>query len=391
MMKDVIVVVFFLLLCVILGFLPNKQKSTYYQHSIHAKAEVLAVDNEDIQNLAVIRIGTQKLDARLLNGPHEGSEIPVINQLQGKMEFDEIYRLGDNILVEYRYKDDKTVGYSRGYYRLEIELFLAVLFALFLIAVAGVTGFKALISFVFAGLLVWKVMIPLFLRDIDPFPVAILVVGGLTASVSLLIGGISRKGLVTFIGSFSGLFFASVLSLVFASGFRIHGAVRPFAEALLYSGYAHLDLSRIFISGIIIACSGAVMDLAMDISAAMHEIIEKKPDIKFTDHVLSGLRVGRSVIGTMTTTLLLAYSGGYTTMLMFHMGEGTPMVQFLNINYIAAEILNVFVGSFGLVAVAPFTALTGGLIYRTTRSSAILLNPVSNSGDQLNSSRTFSS
>ncbi len=278
-MKDLIVVLFFLVLCAVLVFIPTGYKSSFYEGSIHAKAEVLSVDNDDIQNLSVIQVGTQILRTRLLDGPHKGMEVKTINQLQGKKEIDEIYSRGDDVLVEYRFKGDKTTVYTRGHYRLEVEIILAVLFAVFLVLVAGFTGFKA----------------------------------------------------------------------------------------LMYSGFAHLNLTSIFVSGIIIACSGAVMDLAMDIAASMHEIREKKPDIGYTEHVLSGMKVGRSVIGTMTTTLLLAYSGGYTTMLMYHMGQGTPPAQFFNINYIAAEILNVFVGSFGLVAVAPFTAITGGLIFKYKR------------------------
>ena len=34
-----------------------------------------------------------------------------------------------------------------------------------------------------------------------------------------------------------------------------------------------------------------------------------------------------------------------------------------NFNHVAAEVLKTLVGSFGLVAVAPFTAVTGGLLY----------------------------
>jgi len=280
--------------------------------------------------------------------------------------------------VEYRFKGDQTTAYTRGYYRLELELLLALLFAVFLIMVAGWTGFKALLSFVFAALAIWKLLIPLFLRNYDPFAVAILIVGLLTASVSFLVGGLSRRGLVTFLGSFSGLVFASVLAIVFSRGFRIHGAVRPLSESLLYAGFPHLNLTRIFVSGIIIACSGAVMDLAMDISASMHEILEKKPGIGHWEHAWSGLRIGRSVIGTMTTTLLLAYSGGYTTMLMFYMGQGVPLRQFFNINYVAAEILNIFVGSFGLVAVAPFTAFIGAVVFHfPRRARAIDTHPSS--------------
>jgi uncharacterized membrane protein len=48
---------------------------------------------------------------------------------------------------------------------------------------------------------------------------------------------------------------------------------------------------------------------------------------------------------------------------MVFMAQGIPPIYLLNTNYVAAEILKTIVGSFGLVTVAPFTALVGGLIY----------------------------
>jgi uncharacterized membrane protein len=119
----------------------------------------------------------------------------------------------------------------------------------------------------------------------------------------------------------------------------------------------------IFLSGIFLACSGAVMDLSMDIAASMDEVKNKRPEIGFRELFGSGMAVGRSVVGTMTTTLLLAYSGGYTAMMMNFMGQGLQIGQILNMNFVASEILNVFVGSFGLVAVAPFTAIVGAVLY----------------------------
>jgi uncharacterized membrane protein len=68
----------------------------------------------------------------------------------------------------------------------------------------------------------------------------------------------------------------------------------------------------------------------------------------------------------MTTTLLLAYSGGYTAMLMVFIAQGTPLINVLNITYVSAEILHTLVGSFGLVLVAPLTALIGGIAYNRT-------------------------
>jgi uncharacterized membrane protein len=106
-----------------------------------------------------------------------------------------------------------------------------------------------------------------------------------------------------------------------------------------------------------------MMDLAMDVSASMDEIASKLPDISRKEALMSGIRVGRAVVGTMTTTLLFAYSGGYITLLMVFMAQGVPLANLFNLIYVSAEVLNTLVGSFGLVTVAPFTALIGAFFH----------------------------
>ena len=135
-----------------------------------------------------------------------------------------------------------------------------------------------------------------------------------------------------------------------------------YSESLLYAGYQHLNLTQIFMASIFIGASGAVMDLSVDICSAVHEVVEKRPDISRWEAARSGMNVGRAAMGTMTTTLLLAYSGGYVALLMVFMAQGTPIDNILNYKYVASEIIHTVVGSFGLVTVAPFTALTSGFL-----------------------------
>lgn len=163
-------------------------------------------------------------------------------------------------------------------------------------------------------------------------------------------------------GSLLGVLTTCVLGIVFTDLFKIHGAVMANSESLLYSGYENLDLTAIFMSSIFIGASGAMMDLAVDITAAVSEVVEKKPEIGWLEAAKSGMNVGHAAMGTMTTTLLLAYSGGCVALLMVFMAQGTPVNHILNYKYVAAEVLDTIAGSFGLVTVAPFTALVAGLI-----------------------------
>ena len=59
------------------------------------------------------------------------------------MEYDEIYKPGDHILVEYKlHEGNINLAYTRGYYRLNHELLLIALFAVLLFAVAASQGSK---------------------------------------------------------------------------------------------------------------------------------------------------------------------------------------------------------------------------------------------------------
>jgi len=332
---------------------------------LHARGRVVAADNSQVRQNLIVKTEAQFLTVRLLSGPHQDREISITNMLTGKMEFDEFYETGAVVLVEYDARDGKPAhGVARGHYRLTLQLVLIGLFALLLLIVAGATGVKAVLSFVFTAMLLWKLFFPLLLRGFPPLYTGIGIVALLTAVITFSVGGLNRRGVATFAGAMLGVLLTCGLAVWFAKGFSLHGAVRPFSETLLYSGYYSLDLTGIFIASVFIASSGAVMDLAMDIAASMDEIKRKHPSIGALEHIRSGLRVGRAVIGTMTTTLLLAYSSSHITMFLLFMAKGLPAANILNAPFIAAEVLNILVGSFGLVTVAPFTALVAGVLYR---------------------------
>lgn len=174
--------------------------------------------------------------------------------------------------------------------------------------------------------------------------------------------GFDIKTVTAAAGSLLGTLTTCVIGVIFMDVFKIHGAVMSSSESLLYAGYQHLDLTAIFMSSIFIGAAGAMMDLAVDITSAINEVVEKRPDIKWKGAFGSGMNVGRAAMGTMTTTLLLAYSGGYVALLMVFMAQGTPVSHIRNYKYVSAEILDTIVGSLGLVTVAPFTALIGGIL-----------------------------
>ena len=248
------------------------------------------------------------------------------------------------------------------YLRVPDELFLAALFILFLIIFAGRTGVRAVLSFALTVLAIWKLLVPLYLNGWNPIWIGLMINLLLTTVIIALVYGFDNRCMAAVSGSFLGILVTCVLGILFTDLFKIHGAVMAYSESLLYAGFQHLNLTQIFMASIFLGSSGAVMDLAVDITSAVYEVVEKKPDIHPWEAVRSGMNVGRAAMGTMTTTLLLAYSGGYIALLMVFMAQGTPTEHIFNYKYVAAEIIHTVIGSFGLVSVAPFTAMCSGLL-----------------------------
>ncbi len=363
--SDQWLVLFYIFISTILIFLPTGFEKRDAMKSIRCRGRVLDIDNTNLHQLGMIKKGSQMVTLELLDGPFKGRQYEGSNQLMGQMSRDKIFKIGDTAFVVLSLNEDDKVIYvnPQEHYRLGAEFILAGLFVLLLILFGGWTGFKAILSFTFSILVLWKILIPLLLKGYDPVISSLAIVFLLNAAIIFIVAGTKKMGITAFLGACMGITTSSILARVFVKVVHIHGAVLPFSETLLYSGFGHLDITRIFTAAIFIAASGAVMDLAVDVAAALEEIVSKKPEISFLEAFKSGLFIGRAVVGTMTTTLLFAYSGGFITLLMAFMAQGIKVTSILNLVYVSAEVIKTLVGSFGLVTVAPFTALIGAMIY----------------------------
>lgn len=351
-----------LLTAILIAIPTGYEDALLYQDMERAWGIVTEVDNSAIVESGIIQSGEQTCKMQIQNGIFKEQRIEAVNFLSGSLEKDKIFQVGDKALVTISLNDGKiSSAVMSDHYRLNKEVILLLAFAFLLILVAGKNGIMAIFSFAITVLSIWKILVPLYLKGYPPIGIGIGITLFLTCIIIFFVYGLDRRTITASLGALLGILTTCILGMLFTDIFKIHGAVMPDSESLLYSGYQNLNLTQIFMSSIFIGASGAMMDLSVDITSAVYEVIEKKPEIAWKEAAMSGMNVGRAAMGTMTTTLLLAYSGGYITLLMVFMAQGTPISHILNYKYVAAEILDTVVGSFGLVTVAPFTALVSGI------------------------------
>ena len=366
-----------LLAILILLFLPTGfEGALVYQEAERCTAQVLSVDDSAIIDTGLVRSGEQRCQLEILDGMFQGQTVSGVNMLNGSLEQDKVFQPGDKALVVVSHNGDTITNVTMSdHYRLGWELVMAIGFAIFLILFAGPTGVRAIASFVLTVLTLWKVLVPLYLKGYNPIWIGLVITLFLTVLIIALVYGFDRRCWAAVSGSFLGILVTCVLGVLFTDLFQIHGAVMSYSESLLYSGYQDLNLTQIFMASIFIGASGAIMDLSVDITSAVYEVVEKRPDLTWWEATRSGMNVGRAAMGTMTTTLLFAYSGGYVALLMVFMAQGTPVENILNYKYVAAELIHTVIGSFGLVTVAPFTALCAGVFLTRKEKQAEEMAP----------------
>ncbi|HTY24824.1 MAG TPA: YibE/F family protein [Desulfomonilaceae bacterium] len=367
--RDTVFVLLILLVTCALLLMPNLYNSPYAREEERCAGQVLAVDDSLVKQFGIVKAGSQKLQVRLLDGPYAGREVVASNVLIGKMESDKMFRSGDKVfLVLTTLGNNITAATAYDHYRLKIEALLIALFAAVLIGFTGWSGAKALLAFLFTVVTVWKVLLPGVLMGYDPIWTALLAVIVIAGVTLFSIAGVGRTALVAWLGALLGVFLTAALASFLFPPFRLHGAILAYSETLLYSGFENLNLERLFIAAVFLGASGAVIDLSIDVSAAMNEVSRKRPDLSIKELMKSGLYVGRPMATTMVTTLFMAYMSEYMALLMVLLSKGIPPLQVANLNFISAEVLKTVVGSFGLITVAPFTALVGGYLYGKRRS-----------------------
>ena len=353
-----------LLLLLVVGALllrPAERELTAAQKRQFATAKVTDVLYDDAVSAdwsEGLRLGTQLLEVEVLSGPWKGSVLETYNYLTAYANVD--CSVGTRIIVRLEEGDNgepyvvSVPNYDRG----TILFGMLAVFALILVAIGGKKGLMALLGLVYTLAGVWFLLIPMILKGLPSIPSAI-AVAALTAVASLLmLTGFSRKTLCAALGCVCGVAAAGLFAWAVGQITPISGFNMSEAEELVLRAYdSDLEIRGLLVSGILIAALGAVMDVAMSISSACWELREVDPTLSAGRLFRSGLNIGRDAMGTMANTLILAFAGASLNMLILFQVYGYPLIQILNSDGMAVELIQSVAGSVGILLTVPLVAL----------------------------------
>jgi uncharacterized membrane protein len=228
----------------------------------------------------------------------------------------------------------------------------------------GVKGVKTLIALVITCFAIFLVFVPAVLCGYNIYFWSLVVCVFVTVVSMIMINSLSKKTFVAIAGSLCGVIMSAILTVVMNKFLRLTGMLD---DSYLYLSLLNperpINLNATIFASTVIGALGAVMDISMDLATSLYEMyIGGTHSAK--QLVKSGLEIGKDLMGTMTTTLILAYIGSSLAVTVLLVAYNASLTELLNKEMVIAEILQSLVGSVTIMVVLPFTTAVAALCYR---------------------------
>lgn len=236
-------------------------------------------------------------------------------------------------------------------------LILSIILFVLMLLIGGRKGFRSFASlFLNFGVIMIAV---LFMMDPSANPLIITVIASAIISCINLffINEINSKTITAFLATIVTIilliiFIYTVTKLTMIQGF----GEEEFEEIRIYSLYISVDFTKITASVIIMSTIGAITDVAIAITSPMREVFRHYPNISRKELFMSGLSIGRDILGSNTNTLFFAFIGGYMALLIWFKDLDYTFGQIVSSKVFGAEMITIFSAGIGIALVVPVAA-----------------------------------
>ena len=244
-------------------------------------------------------------------------------------------------------------------------LVVGLIFAAVVIVVARWRGFAALIGLGFAGFILVTFMFPALIAGSNPIMVGLIGSSAIMFVALYAAHGFSARTTTALVGTLFGLILISLLGYVATKWSHLTGLAAE-DDYLLAAAAPDLQLTSVVICGMIVAGLGILNDVTITQASAVWELADQGTTRK---HLFSrAMRIGRDHIASTVYTIAFATAGASLGVFLLIKINNRPLLDVLQTERFAAELLSILVGSIGLVLAVPLTTAVGVAVVHASGS-----------------------
>lgn len=338
------------------------------------KAKVLEIEYDDTaekRNVSLeADIRYQHLKIEILDGSHKGETMTIRHTIERIMPGYYIFKAGDKLLIRATEDNGKIETVKIQEKVRDTQVYLIVgLFVTLLLIIGGIKGLKTLVSLVIAVAMIFFGYIPLIIKGVNPILASLGISIPVVIITLIIISGKNIKTFVAIIGTSLGVIISGILAFIFGNFAHLTGLADDSSISLAYiPQFRNLDYKGILFGTILIGAIGAIMDVAISIASALYEINDLDKNISKKNMIISGMNIGKDMMGSMSNTLILAYVGTTLHLIILFIVYKIRFTEIINLDSIATEIIRAMAGSIGLIITIPVTVVIGTAIYKKKKT-----------------------
>jgi uncharacterized membrane protein len=243
-------------------------------------------------------------------------------------------------------------------------ILLTVAFVVVVVAVARWRGFASLVGLGFAGFILVKFMFPALVAGSNPILIGLIGSSAIMFVVLYAAHGFSARTTTALVGTLFGLILIALLGWGATRWAHLTGVAAE-DDYVLAAAAPNLSLTSVVMCGIIVAGLGVLNDVTITQASAVWELAD---DGDHTQRKLfsRAMRIGRDHIASTVYTIAFATAGASLSVLLLIAVYNRPLLQVLQTEQFAGEVIRTLVGSIGLVLAVPLTTAIGVAVVRAS-------------------------
>lgn len=353
-------------ICAVIFLLMAAMVFTYNNYFLYKEdvVKITAVKNEEVYekeglNGEVEKYYNQEITAIIKSGEYKGKSITLNNTCSYSGVKDEGYKKGNYLFVSLSGSEDKL---SANILSVKRDMYVMVLICVFILGIVIFAGKKGVLSIIsiIMNIIIFTYALNEYVNGKDILKLCNLMIILFTMISLILASGINKQTVCAIISTLISVALIFIIYKITKENFE-----QPEYMMMEYiTNPEHLD--HIFMAGVLIGGLGAIMDVAISISVAVNELINKDKNISVKNLISSVKEIGYDIMGTMINVLFFTYMCGTIPMLILKIKNGYKFLSIIKFQ-IPFEIIRFLVGAIGIVVTIPISGFIAILILKKRR------------------------
>lgn len=353
-------------ICAVIFLLMAAMVFTYNNYFLYKEdvVKITAVKNEEVYekeglNGEVEKYYNQEITAIIKSGEYKGKSITLNNTCSYSGVKDEGYKKGNYLFVSLSGSEDRL---SANILSVKRDMYVMVLICVFILGIVIFAGKKGVLSIIsiIMNIIIFTYALNEYVNGKDILKLCNLMIILFTMISLILASGINKQTVCAIISTLISVALIFIIYKITKENFE-----QPEYMMMEYiTNPEHLD--HIFMAGVLIGGLGAIMDVAISISVAVNELINKDKNISVKNLISSVKEIGYDIMGTMINVLFFTYMCGTIPMLILKIKNGYKFLSIIKFQ-IPFEIIRFLVGAIGIVVTIPISGFIAITILKKRR------------------------